>query len=232
MSGAAKKLPRSNRAETRSKLVQIGTDILSEKGFDTTTIDDVLQRAAVPKGSFYYYFASKAEFGLAVVDNYAFLWEQNLTRLLRDPNVRPLQRIRNYISEAARGLETYEFRRGCLIGNMGQELGGTRRGLPQTNSRRAEQLDRLSRRMLAGRTGRRRNPRGPERAADCQLLLVFLGGRDHESEARTIDAAAGPVHRGHLQIDPEVLTDERACGQAGRRDARFGARSWPLAMRR
>jgi TetR/AcrR family transcriptional regulator, transcriptional repressor for nem operon len=124
MSGAAKKLPRSNRAETRSKLVQIGTDILSEKGFDTTTIDEVLQRAAVPKGSFYHYFASKAEFGLAVVDNYAFLWEQNLTRLLRDPNVRPLQRIRNYISEAARGLETYEFRRGCLIGNMGQELGG------------------------------------------------------------------------------------------------------------
>lgn len=124
MGGAARKLPRSNRAETRSKLVQIGTDILSEKGFDTTTIDEVLQRAAVPKGSFYYYFASKDDFGLAVIDNYAFLWEQKLTRLLRDPNVRPLQRVRNYITEAARGLETYEFRRGCLIGNMGQEVGG------------------------------------------------------------------------------------------------------------
>ena len=124
MSGAAKRLPRSNRAETRSKLVQIGTDTFSEKGFGTTAIDEVLQRAGVPKGSFYYYFASKAEFGLAVIDNYAFLWEQKLTRLLRDPNVRPLQRVRNYISEAARGLETYEFRRGCLIGDLGQELGG------------------------------------------------------------------------------------------------------------
>jgi TetR/AcrR family transcriptional regulator, transcriptional repressor for nem operon len=124
MSGAAKRLPQSNRAETRSKLVQIGTEILSEKGFDTTTIDEVLQRASVPKGSFYYYFPSKADFGLAVIDNYAFLWEQKLTRLLRDPNVRPLQRVRNYIVEAARGLETHEFRRGCLIGNMGQELGG------------------------------------------------------------------------------------------------------------
>ena len=124
MSGAAKKLPRSNRAETRSKLVQIGTDTFSEKGFGTTAIDEVLQRAGVPKGSFYYYFASKADFGLAVIDNYAFLWEQKLTRLLRDPNVRPLQRVHNYISEAARGLETYEFRRGCLIGDLGQELGG------------------------------------------------------------------------------------------------------------
>jgi TetR/AcrR family transcriptional repressor of nem operon len=124
MSGAAKRLPQSNRAETRSRLVQIGTEILSEKGFDTTTIDEVLQRSGVPKGSFYYYFPSKAEFGLAVIDNYAFLWEQKLTRLLRDPNVRPLQRVRNYIVEAARALETHEFRRGCLIGNMGQELGG------------------------------------------------------------------------------------------------------------
>lgn len=124
MSGAARRLPRSNRAETRLRLIEIGTDILSEKGFDTTAIDEVLRRAGVPKGSFYYYFPSKAEFGLAVVDHYAHLWEQKLTRLLRDPNVRPLQRVRNYIAEAARGLEHYEFRRGCLIGNIGQELGG------------------------------------------------------------------------------------------------------------
>jgi TetR/AcrR family transcriptional regulator, transcriptional repressor for nem operon len=124
MGVAAKKLPRPNRHETRSRLVEIGTEILSEKGFDTTGIDEVLQRARVPKGSFYYYFNSKADFGLAVIDNYAFLWEQKLTRLLRDPNVRPLQRVRNYISEAGRALETHEFRRGCLIGNMGQELGG------------------------------------------------------------------------------------------------------------
>src|SRR5687768_5591193 len=108
MGGAARGLPRSNRAETRSGLIQNGTEILSEKGFDTTAIDDVLQRAGVPKGSFYYYFASKVDFGLAVVDNYAYLWEQKLTRLLRDPNVRPLQRVSNYIAEAARGLEDYE----------------------------------------------------------------------------------------------------------------------------
>jgi TetR/AcrR family transcriptional repressor of nem operon len=122
MSGAAKRLPRTGRAETRSRLVRIGTEILSEKGFDTTAIDEVLRRAEVPKGSFYHYFESKAAFGLATIDNYAYLWEQKLTRLLRDPNVRPLQRIRNYIAEAERGLEKYNFRRGCLVGNMGQEL--------------------------------------------------------------------------------------------------------------
>jgi TetR/AcrR family transcriptional repressor of nem operon len=37
--------------------------------------------------------------------------------------VKPLQRIGNYVSECARGLEKYAFRRGCLVGNMEQELG-------------------------------------------------------------------------------------------------------------
>jgi TetR/AcrR family transcriptional repressor of nem operon len=110
------------RTETRNRLIQIGTEILSEKGFGATGLDEVLRLAKVPKGSFYYYFESKADFGLAVIDNYAFLWEQKLTRLLRDPNVKPLQRVKNYIAEGMRGLEKYSFRRGCLAGNMAQEL--------------------------------------------------------------------------------------------------------------
>lgn len=111
------------RGETRTRLVQVGTEILSEKGFDGTGIEEILRLAGVPKGSFYYYFDSKADFGLAVIDNYAFLWEQKLSRLLRDPNVKPLQRVRNYVAEGMRGLEKYAFRRGCLAGNMAQELG-------------------------------------------------------------------------------------------------------------
>ncbi|MGV6875244.1 TetR family transcriptional regulator C-terminal domain-containing protein [Pseudochelatococcus sp. B33] len=110
------------KAETRARLIQIGTEILSEKGLDATGLDEVLRLSGVPKGSFYYYFESKTDFGLAVVDNYAFLWEQKLTRLLRDPSVTPLQRIHNYISESIRGLEKYSFRRGCLVGNLAQEL--------------------------------------------------------------------------------------------------------------
>jgi TetR/AcrR family transcriptional repressor of nem operon len=110
--------------ETRARLISVGTEILSEKGFGSTGVEEVLGKAGVPKGSFYYYFESKAQFGLAVVDNYECLWAQKLTRLLRDPAVPPFDRISNYISEGIRGLEKYAFRRGCLIGNIGQEMAG------------------------------------------------------------------------------------------------------------
>lgn len=110
------------RNDTRQRLVQVGTEILSERGFTSTGLEEFLHKADVPKGSFYYYFESKAAFGYAVIDNYEHLWAQKLIRLLQDPAVPPLKRIDNYISEGVRGLEKYAFRRGCLIGNMGQEM--------------------------------------------------------------------------------------------------------------
>lgn len=110
------------RGETRARLVRVGTEILSEKGFESTGLEEILDRAQVPKGSFYYYFESKAAFGFAVIENYEYLWAQKLTRLLKNPAVPPLKRIDDYISEGIRGLEKYSFRRGCLIGNLGQEL--------------------------------------------------------------------------------------------------------------
>jgi len=111
-------------APARARMVQVGTEVLSEKGFNSVGIEEILQRANAPKGSFYYYFESKQEFGLAVIANYEQLWEQRLARIFADDGTPPLQRIRRYIEEGMHGMEKYGFRRGCLIGNLGQELGG------------------------------------------------------------------------------------------------------------
>lgn len=112
------------RRQTHDRLVQIGTEILSERGFDATGIDLVLRRASVPKGSFYHYFASKEEFGLAVIENYARYFERRLDRILDDPAQPALARIEGLIASGADGLRKHHFNRGCLVGNMGQELSG------------------------------------------------------------------------------------------------------------
>jgi TetR/AcrR family transcriptional repressor of nem operon len=119
---AAKRAPLD--APMRLRMIQVGTEVLAEKGFNSVGIDEILLRASAPKGAFYYYFASKQEFGLAVIANYERIWEQRLTRLLGDDGTPPLRRLRNYIDEGIHGMEKYAFRRGCLIGNLGQELGG------------------------------------------------------------------------------------------------------------
>jgi TetR/AcrR family transcriptional repressor of nem operon len=58
----------SARNDTRTRLLTIGTEVLSQKGFASTGVEEILSVAGVPKGSFYYYFESKAAFGLAVIE--------------------------------------------------------------------------------------------------------------------------------------------------------------------
>jgi TetR/AcrR family transcriptional repressor of nem operon len=49
----------ATRTDTRNALVWCGTELLTERGFQITGIDEVLKRVGVPKGSFYHYFKSK-----------------------------------------------------------------------------------------------------------------------------------------------------------------------------
>ena len=101
-------------------------EIFTEKGFASTGLDEVLKRSGVPKGSFYHYFASKDDFGHAVIEAYASYFANKLDRRLLDATRPPLERLRDFIADAKDGMQRHAFRRGCLIGNMGQELGTTR----------------------------------------------------------------------------------------------------------
>lgn len=110
------------RGSTRETLVRCGVAICSERGFQVTGIEEILRLADVPKGSFYHYFPSKRDFGLAVIDSYADYFARKLQRILDDQNMSPLRRLHEFVEQAQLGMERYEFRRGCLIGNLGQEL--------------------------------------------------------------------------------------------------------------
>jgi TetR/AcrR family transcriptional repressor of nem operon len=112
----------STRTDTRNALVWCGTELLTERGFQITGIDEVLKRVGVPKGSFYHYFKSKDHFGHAVIDNYETYYAKKMDRIFNDPSQTPLQRLVNFTVNAKNGMVKFDFKRGCLIGNLGQEL--------------------------------------------------------------------------------------------------------------
>jgi TetR/AcrR family transcriptional repressor of nem operon len=76
----------------------------------------------VPKGSFYHYFKSKEAFGQALIEAYGEYFARKLDRFLLNTDVPPLQRLRNFIDDASQGMARHAFRRGCLAGNLGQEM--------------------------------------------------------------------------------------------------------------
>ena len=111
-----------DKNETRQNIVLVGTNLIARQGYNATGIDAILKEAGIPKGSFYYYFKSKEEFGLAIIDHFAERFEQRLDTFLNDNEVTPLNRIRNFLESAQTRVVQNQCSKGCLIGNLGQEL--------------------------------------------------------------------------------------------------------------
>lgn len=107
---------------TRDMLIRSGLEMLTGKGYSATGLDSVLKRAGIPKGSFYHYFKSKEDFCDEIINNYAAYFAHKLDKHLLFEKKAPLQRLSAFMNDAIRGMELYQFRRGCLIGNLGQEI--------------------------------------------------------------------------------------------------------------
>lgn len=107
----------------RDELVRAGVAIFTEKGFYSTSVDELVAAAGVPKGSFTYYFGSKDDYTCEVIAAYGAYFRKKLSTILSDESMRPLARIGAFIESASQGMARYAYRRGCLVGNLGQELG-------------------------------------------------------------------------------------------------------------
>ena len=109
--------------QTRERIVRRGAELLTEFSFSATGLNGLLQSAGVPKGSFYHFFPSKQAFAVEVIAYYDAYFETRSARILRDPAVPPLNRLQAWMVEARKGMARHGWRRGCLIGNLSQELG-------------------------------------------------------------------------------------------------------------
>ncbi|MBO3759089.1 TetR/AcrR family transcriptional regulator [Ciceribacter sp. L1K22] len=110
-------------AEVRRRLVRSGLIFLTERGYSPVGLDEILRHAGVPKGGFYHYFSSKADFGRVLIAAYHAYFAEKLDRWFLDESLSPLSRLRAFVADAEQGMARHDFRRGCLIGNLGQEMG-------------------------------------------------------------------------------------------------------------
>lgn len=106
---------------TKERLLAVGLDLLLEHGYNDLGIQALLSASGVPKGSFYHHFRGKQDFALQVVDRYMREVHAGLDACLDDRSQPPMARIRRFfeLSQQKYGREGY---RGCLLGNLGQEL--------------------------------------------------------------------------------------------------------------
>ena len=109
--------------DTRDALIQCGMELLTEQGFSSTGIDQILKKVNVPKGSFYHYFENKEAYGYVVIQHYSSYFTHKLNKHLLNEKLPALQRLKSFMQDAMQGMERFDYKRGCLIGNLSQEFG-------------------------------------------------------------------------------------------------------------
>ncbi|MFG1805131.1 TetR/AcrR family transcriptional regulator [Streptomyces sp. NPDC049040] len=112
-------------SDAREKILTAAQSLIELRGYSALGVAEICKAAGVPKGSFYYFFASKEALALAVIDEHWAAQERDWIRVLRgDPE--PLLRLRQLFEETENiqrsGQQSCGTVSGCMFGNLTLEL--------------------------------------------------------------------------------------------------------------
>ena len=111
-----------SKLSTREKIVSAAADRFHALGYNGCGVQEIVDAAGVPKGSFYNYFKAKE---LLPVEVLGTCWESVEIDRLADKSVAPVRRIRGHFEHIASLYAGFGYDRGCLIGKFIQELSET-----------------------------------------------------------------------------------------------------------
>jgi len=109
----------------RENLLNEGMNLLMQQGYHGTGLKEILDAVQIPKGSFYNYFGSKENFAAEMIGYYISPYVEQLQRYLAQAQGDSLAAFERYLQEQITTLEKFEFKGGCLLGNLTGEVGDT-----------------------------------------------------------------------------------------------------------
>lgn len=111
------------KQDTKQRIIETGARIIHLKGYNHTGIQEVIKAAGVPKGSFYFYFKNKEDFGLHVIDFYNNMYLGMIDPIVNNKDLLPLKRIEKMFDLFIDLFKELDYTCGCPIGNLSQEMG-------------------------------------------------------------------------------------------------------------
>jgi TetR/AcrR family transcriptional repressor of nem operon len=109
------------KPSNREKILTEGLRVVHAHGYAGASVRDIVQAAGVPQGSFTNHFVSKEAFGLEILELYYANGREVIRQTLRNDELPPLERLRDYIDTNKARLNKDSMRNGCLFGNFTAE---------------------------------------------------------------------------------------------------------------
>lgn len=122
--GAASPAKRRGRKErnTREKILTAAIQLFWAKGFGETSLSDVIESAQVNPGSFYYFFKSKENLLIAVLERYKELLHSVLLAPVYEKFSDPLDRVFGLLARYREAILATGCTYGCPIGRLSLEI--------------------------------------------------------------------------------------------------------------
>ena len=102
-------------SDAKQRLMEAVRELIWTGSYGSTTIDQICERAGVKKGSFYYFFDSKADLAVTAIDEEWQLRRLDLDSLF-SPTIPPLERLRRYCDYGYRLQTEIRNKYGCVLG--------------------------------------------------------------------------------------------------------------------
>lgn len=111
----------------REEIIDSAATIVHLKGFNNTSLDDILGQSHTGKGQFYHYFESKEELGFAIIDRQFELWKNHVLDKVFSEH-RGLEAVDTFFRQTIAHTESAGSKGGCPFGNLAQELSDIHEG--------------------------------------------------------------------------------------------------------
>lgn len=113
--------------DTKSKLLFTANDLIWQSSYGFVSVDDICKAAGIKKGSFYYYFSSKAELAVAAMEESYLGYESEIMNIFSS-GLSPIERFENladFVYEKQHlAYEKYGRVCGCPFASLGSEMAG------------------------------------------------------------------------------------------------------------
>ena len=109
----------------RPKLLDAALSLIREKGYSSTSVDDLCLRAGVTKGAFFHHFKSKDALAVAAANHWSETTGAFFATAPYHEHGDPLERVLGYLDFRKAILKGDVAQFSCLVGTMVQEIYAT-----------------------------------------------------------------------------------------------------------
>lgn len=113
--------------------MSVALELMRDRSYGAVGVETICQKAGVNKGSFYYYFPSKAELGIAALEASWAWYQTTVLEPAFQPNVSPLDQLGRYLDANYRMQKQTHKKTGhvcgCLFGSLGCEVSNQEEGI-------------------------------------------------------------------------------------------------------